>query len=545
MSKAASPLKKKSTSATPAAAAAKSSTVYPPEIEEEAKNLVKSGVWKQMKDDKTGKDYFYNRTTKKTAWDLRKELMKEKEAAAGPAPVALPSFNAPTSASETDGGGSKNDTDTAAAASPTAKKPSTKKSKAASTASKASAKSTDSQDEAKQEEEANRVAAQESRENEIRENAAKETAAAVAAAVAEIKAASDLERKSLENKEMKIKEQEMNLEHHRNQKLRDLLKYTDPLDRLVQENSMLQQMVVSGSSGHVALDFQAKYEAVMRTNNALTVQMARMKQEYDAMQRALTDANFKIHQQQAQLQERAQPSGRSRDDELQMTMSFLREQNRELQQQTGELALLLARGLNEVAFRGAQNADADRGDGTDREDFLSTALSRVLDSPARQVLCSSCTQALTKFRDQSIPLNQSAIHADRSGMGSSSYRGGAVDSGRIGHSAPSYVGTGDFPATSTTSAGIGGGLNSSSYSPGLSSRGGLGGGGAPTPTQFKSTGAASNNSGFIGQQQRGGANNSASGGVNYVAAQTPNASSSGASPVMYGGFLVRNTKGSY
>jgi hypothetical protein len=272
-----------------------------------------------------------------------------------------------------------------------------------------------------------------------------------------------------------------------------------------------------------------------------------MKQEYDAMQRALTDANFKIHQQQAQLQERAQPSGRSRDDELQLTMSFLREQNRELQQQTGELSLLLARGLNEVAFRGAQmggsSDGAERGDGTDREDFLSTALSRVLDSSARQVLCSSCTQALTKLRDQSVPLNQSAIHADRSGLGSSSYRGAGVDSGRIGHSAPSYVGTGDFPSTTTSGAGIGGGGNASSYSPVLGSRGG---GSTQTPLQFKSTGAASGGSGFVGQQQQRGSNNTGGGGGgNYVAAQTPNASSAGASPVMYGGFLVRNTKGNY
>lgn len=543
MSKA-SPAKKKSV----AASGTKEKVAITSEIEDEVKALLKAGTWKEMKQESTGKTYFYNKSTKATCWDLKKEIAKQK-AAAGPAPVALPSFGIP-STSETDGGGgSKDDSESAGAASP-AKKPGLKKSKAAS--SKSSVKSTDSsQADQKVEEEAARVAVQDARENEIRENAAKETAAAVAAAVAEVKAAADLERKHLENKELQIKEQETNLEHQRNQKLRDLLKYTDPLDRLVQENSMLQQMVVSGSSGHVALDFQAKYEAVVRTNNALTVQMGRMKQEYDAMQRALTDANFKIHQQQAQLQERAQPSGRSRDEELQLTMSFLREQNRDLQQQVGEFSLLLARGLNEIAFRGAQsgggggrNGDGDEASGGDsnREDFLSIALSRVLDSSARQLLCTSCSQSLMRLRDQSVPPAQSAIHNyDRSSGPSSAARGADVSS-RIGYSAPSYVGTGDFPSTTTSGNGnqvtVGGvGLNSSgNYSPGLGSRAGVAGG-AQTPSQFKNI--IGNNTSIGQQHQR------SFGSGNPASAQTPTASSTGASPVMYGGFLVRNTKGNF
>lgn len=539
MSKASPPKKKSAASASPAAAA-KATVTITPEIEEEVKALLKAGTWKEMKQESTGKTYFYNKSTKATCWDLRKEIAKQKAAGGGsaaPAAAANPFVIPTASASEGDTGTDKGEKDEKPEKEASSPKKATGK-KASGKSSKASAKSSDSGDADKKEaEEEERRIAQENRENEIRENSAKETAAAVAAAVAEVKHAAALERQQLENKELQIKEQEMNLEHQRNVKLRDLLKYTDPLDRLVQENSLLQQMVVSGSSGYVALDFQAKYEATMRTNNALTVQMARMKQEYDAMQRALTDANFKIHQQQVLLQERQAPTSRSRDEELQLTMSHLREQNRELVTQVCELSMLLSRGLNEVAynFPGRNAPKPEAGDSAD-DDFLATSLSRVLDSPARQVLCSSCMAALTRLRDQAIPASQSSIQPFR-GIGDTNHSSTPNFSALHGNNSAHYVGVGDHSHHTTVP-----GLNSSGNAGGMSSSpraganmsgassaagGGLFGSAAGKPSGYSSVGQRSHTA--VGAQ--------------VSAAAGPQGG--GASPIMYGGFMVRNPKATF
>ena len=63
-------------------------------IAEQIRAIVASGEWSEKKDAKTGKTYYVNKTTKKTTWDLVKQLgLKEPTAAAGSAAAKKPKRN--------------------------------------------------------------------------------------------------------------------------------------------------------------------------------------------------------------------------------------------------------------------------------------------------------------------------------------------------------------------------------------------------------------------------------------------------------------------
>jgi hypothetical protein len=138
------------------------------------------------------------------------------------------------------------------------------------------------------------------------------------------------------------------------------------------------------------------------------------------MQRALTDSNLRVHQLQLQVTEQQQPSGRTKDQELQLTMSHLREQNRTLVTEVGELSLLLARGLNEAAFRiaGVQSVQQQQ-----QEQTLSQAaiIARFLESSGRQVLCTSCMASVSKARDALLHPAESLVGSPPPAVGDKSH----------------------------------------------------------------------------------------------------------------------------
>jgi hypothetical protein len=181
----------------------------------------------------------------------------------------------------------------------------------------------------------------------------------------------------------------------------------DPVERILNHNSELQKIIAGGSRGTIALDFQQRYEALERTNSALTVQLQRLNAEHHSMAHALTEANKKIHEQQVQLA-RCQPaSERTKDEELQLTLSHFREQNRVLVQQVSELSTLLARGLTEHAARIADlGAGAYGGDGVgvaaQSNESGARLITRFLDSTARHTLCPNCILNVTRYRDKLV-----------------------------------------------------------------------------------------------------------------------------------------------
>ena len=158
------------------------------------------------------------------------------------------------------------------------------------------------------------------------------------------------------------------------------------LQLLLDENNKLQQMIAAGmvrnSNGPtdtpLGADFGGKLDALTRTNHALTIQVKRLSVEHDAMVRALTEANVKIHELQMELDEQRavgvyqqQQPGRNQtpekirnpsparagfglvaggEREVGATMAHLRDSNRQLVQQIGELSTLLARALADQSF---------------------------------------------------------------------------------------------------------------------------------------------------------------------------------------------------
>jgi hypothetical protein len=123
------------------------------------------------------------------------------------------------------------------------------------------------------------------------------------------------------------------------------------------------------------------------------------------MARALTDANRTVHELQTTRQRDTTEVDRTKDQELQMTMSHLRETNRVLISQTAELSTLLARGLTENA---AQNAGRLPAVG---EEMLSGAAvaTRFLDSAARHALCPNCLLGVTRYRDKNLASTESNV----------------------------------------------------------------------------------------------------------------------------------------
>ena len=182
--------------------------------------------------------------------------------------------------------------------------------------------------------------------------------------------------------------------------------YEDPVQRLMRENSVLQQLLASGSRGQIAVDFQAKYDALVRTNTALTLEINRMKVEYDAMARALTDANKRIHELQLTLSVHGiSASEKTKDEEMRCTMAHLREQNRILITHVSELSTLLARGLAERSSQ--PSFDAARNPQGEAES--AAIITRFLDSSARSVLCPNCALALTRHRDRALLPTESNV----------------------------------------------------------------------------------------------------------------------------------------
>ena len=55
------------------------------------REMIRSGQWKEQKDEKTGRVYYFNPKTKQTTWDLKKELRKASKDSPKPETQASPS----------------------------------------------------------------------------------------------------------------------------------------------------------------------------------------------------------------------------------------------------------------------------------------------------------------------------------------------------------------------------------------------------------------------------------------------------------------------
>ena len=472
------------------------SDALPDVTDDEIKAALKTGGWKEMKQESTGKTYYYHKATKATTWDLKKELAKQKQAAQASASPAKAEPE-PAEAAASPPAAAKKAADVAST-----KSSASSKSAAPSAKATAAAAAAEAAEEAKSE--------------------------AAAAAAAEATAASESATKTPEPAAAAPAPAPVQVV---NVSLKDYIKYTDPLQRLVNDNNMLQHLLATGSKGEVALDFQAKYDAMQRTNQALTVQMSRMKTEYDAMQRALNDANIRVHQLQLQVAEQQHPTAKTKDQELQLTMAHLREQNTVLVQEVGELSMLLARGLNEAAFR---IAGVSTGQPPDQAPPTQSAIiSRFLESAGRQVLCTSCLSSVSKARDALLHPSESNVGAappaiaDKSNIAQYSplqetFHGSVQQQqGGVGASIART------PAPVTVQS-------ASQYTPSQQQQPQY----QPQLQQQQQYSTPQPSFGFVQQQQQ-----QYSAGASSPAVSTPKPGQIGAAPVMYGGFVVRNNRG--
>lgn len=309
------------------------------------KEALKSGQWREVKDEKTGKTYYYCPSTKQTTWDLKKKLKELRDAQTAQTPPAQSVPAQPPKAAEPKQSEVAAPTQATAEAAPAAA-PQAASTPQSSVALEATPQSHDH---------------------------AQPSATPPSNHVPSSARYASLEQPS----------------------------YQDPVQRILQHNTQLQQMIASGTKGQVALDFQARYEALERTNNALSTQLQRLHAEHESMSRALTEANKKIHEQQVQLAHAAPPSERTKDEELQLTLSHLREQNRVLVSQISELTTLLARGVTETAAQQAEERAGRHAPGVGSDAAGGTAVvSRFLDSAARHTLCPNCVLSVTRYRDK-------------------------------------------------------------------------------------------------------------------------------------------------
>lgn len=340
---------------------------------------LKRGEWKEQKDEKSGRNYYYNPKTKATTWDLKKELRK----LVGPAPTAAgPTADA---ASATQPAAPTQQPAAAAAAQPPAVEPTRAATPTAAALTAAAVAP------------AVAAAAQPAVSTSGSFAASGRPPTPTSAAAASVPPSGSALPAAVSGT---------------GGMLPSGILYQDPVQRLLDHNEQLLKLSASQQSGSgpglsVAMDFQAKYDAMVRTNQALSAQLERMKTEHDAMARALVESNKKIHELQLLLSAPQTVLEKSRDDDLYATMAHLRESNRILVTQVSELSMLLARGFNEAMARLAE-ATPGRNSGVGMDDVAAggssatgaSLITRFLDTAARHTLCPNCVLSVTRFRDK-------------------------------------------------------------------------------------------------------------------------------------------------
>ncbi|ESL06660.1 hypothetical protein TRSC58_05663 [Trypanosoma rangeli SC58] len=345
----------------------------------EVQQLLQSGVWKALTQEGTGRTYYYHAETRKTCWDLKKELRKRRWAQAKEKAAAATTAQAKESMATEKGAHEQTEASDAghaeaergAAAAPTG--PGVAAENHHVTLTKTTPLTSHAED-----------ASTGSKINKRRND---------------LTSGGD----NNDNPTLLPFGEE-------GRGLMQIETYKDPLQRLMDEtNSLERLMVSSGTSQAMALEFQRSYEALTRTNKALTTQMVKMKQEYGAMEMALREANIKLYEKDLALRElQGRTRAVNKEDEAERTLIFLREQNQELIRQVGELTVVLSRGFNELAYRqaltsgpGALNPEqlVSSPLQLNQNGSLGTTLDRVLTNPmTHKLLCFACTEELEKLR---------------------------------------------------------------------------------------------------------------------------------------------------
>ncbi|ORC87601.1 uncharacterized protein TM35_000212070 [Trypanosoma theileri] len=374
------------------------------DVEAEMQELLKSGVWKALTQEGTGKTYYYHTKTKQTCWDLRKELQKQRAAAAA--------------------------SGTTAAAVETNINTTTEKEKEKEKEKKSSKKSKSTEVKEKKEKEEEKV--KEEEKDKTVENTEIQ-ASPVTHTLTEKK------KKKKKNTSSNSSSSSNSSTPHRQDSSLDV--YRDPLARLVEETQRLQQITATNNNNNnnnnnynynnnnnnnshaMALEFQRSYDALSRTNRALTTQMLRMKEEYDAMALALKEAHRSLYEKDRALrQQSTNVETINTEVETARTLASLREQNQELVRQVGELSVTLARGFGELAYQHhmitstspTSNAAAVEMSPEAlaahplqlrrQQESLGSTLDRLLANPITQkMLCRSCTEELEKLRLSLLP----------------------------------------------------------------------------------------------------------------------------------------------
>jgi len=175
---------------------------------------------------------------------------------------------------------------------------------------------------------------------------------------------------------------------------------------LLMENKRLQQMIASGNQGLVSLDLQAKADTLQRTNNALQLELDRSKKERDKLEQAFVLANQRVHEQAAELakyEKMADHHIESESHGIMLTLAHLRESNKVLVKQVVELSTLLARGLadqqavqqSKIIADLAAAAPASVG----KECQPALVISRFLESSVKPLLSTTTRESLERLRD--------------------------------------------------------------------------------------------------------------------------------------------------
>ncbi|RNF26112.1 uncharacterized protein Tco025E_01641 [Trypanosoma conorhini] len=350
----------------------------------EVQRLLQSGAWKALRQEGTGRTYYYHAETRKTCWDLKKELLRQRRATAAETATAAATaqVRGPTASDKNEQG-----------------------------------RQTGMSGAGRAEAEPGAGVAVETRHMTLTAPATPHTGDA--AANSDSKGSSG--PKGDDEYPTPLPPGEKGGEPMR------VEKYRDPLQRLMDETNALERLMVSsGTSQAMALEFQRSYEALARTNKALTTQMVKMKQEYGAMEMALREANIKVYEKDLALRAlQSRTRAVDKEDEEARTLLFLREQNRELVRQVGELTVVLSRGFNELAYQQALTSDpgalnpeqlASTSLQLHQKESLGTTLDRVLtNSVTQSLLCSACTEEFEKLRVSLLPDEEKAVTSPAAG----------------------------------------------------------------------------------------------------------------------------------